>query len=64
VGAVPWALPCQSAEVNCKCNPCSLQGIQMVAVPMDAPVKVVRLWAHETARVFHDRLVSDEDRSW
>lgn len=25
---------------------------------------LVKLWIHETARVFHDRLISDEDRDW
>lgn len=25
---------------------------------------LVKLWIHETSRVFHDRLISDEDRYW
>ena len=25
---------------------------------------LVRLWAHEALRLFHDRLVSDEERRW
>lgn len=31
---------------------------------VDEPGKLVRLWAHELLRVFHDRLVSDEDKAW
>lgn len=25
---------------------------------------VTRLWIHEVSRVFHDRLINDEDREW
>lgn len=25
---------------------------------------LVRLWAHEALRLFHDRLVNDEERKW
>jgi dynein heavy chain len=26
--------------------------------------KMVKLWAHEASRVFHDRLVNTEDKRW
>jgi dynein heavy chain, axonemal len=26
--------------------------------------QVGKLWAHETSRVFADRLINDEDREW
>jgi dynein heavy chain, axonemal len=40
------------------------QGLQMLGVSLDEPRSFVRLWAHEVLRVFHDRLVDDEDRTW
>ena len=38
--------------------------MQGLGVPLEDTRKLTRLWAHETLRVFHDRLVSDDDRSW
>ncbi|GFR44543.1 hypothetical protein Agub_g5814 [Astrephomene gubernaculifera] len=40
------------------------QGVQSIGVPVTDTRSLARLWAHETLRVFHDRLVSDEDRNW
>lgn len=47
-----------------------VQGVMMMpksAVPSDPAEGVqcyMRLWAHETLRVFYDRLVDTEDREW
>jgi hypothetical protein len=38
--------------------------VQGVGVPVPSARSLVRLWAHEAMRVFHDRLVSGEDRAW
>ncbi len=42
-----------------------VQGMLMIA-PRDCPTPDVlaKLWAHESCRVFHDRLVSKEDKKW
>lgn len=40
------------------------QGMQRLGVALEDPKQLVRLWAHETLRVFHDRLINDDDRMW
>jgi len=40
------------------------QGMQMCGVPLTDARGLSRLWVHECLRVFHDRLISDEDRLW
>ncbi|KAF3429654.1 hypothetical protein E2986_08409 [Frieseomelitta varia] len=40
-----------------------IKGILLVPAPrMKDPDKLIRLWVHEVYRVFHDRLVDDNDR--
>jgi dynein heavy chain len=41
-----------------------LQGMQSLGTPLQDSRSLVRLWAHEAMRVFHDRLVDDADRGW
>jgi dynein heavy chain len=38
--------------------------MQSLGVPVQDSKGLVRLWAHEAMRVFHDRLVDDSDRGW
>lgn len=40
------------------------QGVQSASTTVDDPGELMRLWTHETLRVFHDRLIDDEDRRW
>lgn len=41
------------------------QGLLMVqAEHADTQDKLLRLWCHEESRVFRDRLISAEDRTW
>ncbi|KAL2653371.1 hypothetical protein R1flu_021499 [Riccia fluitans] len=39
------------------------QGLAQVNTVLDKK-SLIRLWCHEALRVFHDRLVNDEDRTW
>jgi len=43
-----------------------VRGILEAIKPLDglAPEGLVRLWAHEALRLFHDRLITDEERRW
>jgi len=42
-----------------------IQGILSVkSAAVNSLDKLSKLWVHETARVFHDRLVTTEDRRW
>uniref|UniRef100_A0A914P9Y2 Uncharacterized protein n=1 Tax=Panagrolaimus davidi TaxID=227884 RepID=A0A914P9Y2_9BILA len=43
-----------------------VRGISEAIAPLDSvqPEFLVRLWAHEALRLFHDRLVNDEERKW
>lgn len=43
-----------------------VRGINEAIAPLDTlPVEgLVRLWAHEALRLFHDRLITDEERRW
>lgn len=38
--------------------------MQSLGVPVQDGRSLVRLWAHEAMRVFHDRLVDESDRGW
>ena len=41
------------------------QGMLMVHPKhLETRDKIIKLWAHESSRVFRDRLISDEDRDW
>ena len=40
------------------------QGMTVAQRSVADPGMLVRLWLHETLRVFHDRLVDDDDRAW
>ena len=42
-----------------------IQGILMTRpISVRDPETLGRLWTHEIQRVFHDRLISEEDRNW
>ncbi|XP_070580015.1 dynein axonemal heavy chain 1-like isoform X2 [Ptychodera flava] len=41
------------------------QGMLMAeANKIESIEQMLRLWYHESARIFHDRLINDEDRNW
>ena len=40
------------------------QGICMMGGTLDSKKSLIRLWCHECLRIFHDRLIDDQDRLW
>lgn len=40
------------------------QGMQTAGDSLTSTEQAVRLWVHETLRVFSDRLIDDGDRAW
>lgn len=43
-----------------------VRGISEAISPLDSvtPEALIRIWAHEALRLFHDRLVTDSERQW
>ena len=42
-----------------------IQGVLMTKpISISTPEVMAKLWMHECSRVFHDRLINDEDRDW
>jgi dynein heavy chain len=33
-------------------------------ISIQSPETLCRLWIHEASRIFYDRLINDEDRTW
>ena len=40
------------------------QGMQTINFALENEKHMLRLWMHESMRVFHDRLTNDEDKGW
>eukprot|EP01018_Ginkgo_biloba_P007888 Gb_26555 [translate_table: standard] len=40
------------------------QGLCMMGGPVEDKKSLVRLWCHECLRIFHDRLIDNQDRQW
>ena len=65
LGCTQW-VSCPSEHGHCaqQVSACDAQGLTRAGPIVEENNLTVGLWVHETLRVFYDRLINDEDRTW